>query len=82
MFEPEDSATPDRGRPSDAGFYALILSKLIDEVRTLGNTVSPVFTTFFLPMFIFFAEFPTSVILKILAQDSILTIGQGVHPSL
>jgi len=45
MFEPEDSATPDRGRPSDAGFYALILSKLIDE-------------------------------------DSILTIGQGVHPSL
>jgi len=31
MFEPEDSATEDREKPSEAGFYAIILSKVIDE---------------------------------------------------
>ena len=33
MFEPEDSATEDQKRPSEAGFYAIILDKVIDEVR-------------------------------------------------
>ena len=32
MFEPEDSATEDREKPSEAGFFAIILSKVIDEV--------------------------------------------------
>jgi len=31
MFEPEDSATEDQKRPSEAGFYAIILDKVIDE---------------------------------------------------
>jgi len=31
MFEPEESATEDREKPSEAGFYAIILSKVIDE---------------------------------------------------
>jgi len=31
MFEPEDSATEDQKRPSEAGFYAIILGKVIDE---------------------------------------------------
>ena len=33
MFEPEDSATEDQKRPSEAGFYAIVLDKVIDEVR-------------------------------------------------
>ena len=33
MFEPEDSATEEREKPSEAGFYAIILNKVIDEVK-------------------------------------------------
>ena len=33
MFEPEDSATESQEKPSEAGFYAIILNKVIDEVR-------------------------------------------------
>ena len=35
MFEPEDSATEEQEKPSEAGFYAIILSKVIDEVSIL-----------------------------------------------
>jgi len=31
MYEPEDTATDDREKPSEAGFYAIILSNVIDE---------------------------------------------------
>jgi len=31
MFEPEDSATESQEKPSEAGFYAIILNKVIDE---------------------------------------------------
>ena len=37
MFEPEDSATEEQEKPSEAGFYAIILSKVIDEVSILQN---------------------------------------------
>ena len=33
MFEPEDSAIEALEKPSEAGFYAIILNKVIDEVR-------------------------------------------------
>ena len=31
MFEPEDNVNENLNKPSDLGFYALILNKLIDE---------------------------------------------------
>jgi len=41
MFEPEDSATEDREQPSQAGFYAIILSNVIDEDFASTLTLSP-----------------------------------------
>jgi len=41
MFEPEDTATEDREQPSEAGFYAIILSKVIDEDFASTLTLAP-----------------------------------------
>jgi len=41
MFEPEDSATEEREQPSQAGFYAIILSNVIDEDFASTLTLSP-----------------------------------------
>lgn len=43
MFEPEDTATEDLDKPTEAGFYALILSKVIDEDFASSLTLSPRF---------------------------------------
>lgn len=43
MFEPEDTATEDLDKPTEAGFYALILSKVIDEDFASSLTLAPRF---------------------------------------
>ena len=73
MFEPEDSATEDQKRPSEAGFYAIILDKVIDEVRFVQSH-------FVISHFIFIIQSYLLLQFHFLSQDFVnsLTLGARI----